>query len=73
MSVGRQPRGHAAANQAKQECPKSHPYSVENTYFYVRPSGYPVRLCRTCRRERNRIRAAAARRAAVADDTEGMA
>lgn len=43
-------RGNVQANAT--HCPSGHPYDEENTY---RIPGRSHRLCRTCRRDRNRI------------------
>lgn len=51
-------RGRPGWNwRAKTHCPQGHPYDEENTY---RPPGSGDRLCRECRRVRNRERQGAA-------------
>lgn len=51
-------RGRSGWNwRAKTHCPQGHPYDEENTY---RPPGSGDRLCRECRRVRNRERQGAA-------------
>jgi hypothetical protein len=44
--------GFAAVNAAKTHCPHGHEYTPENTYANPNPQG--GRICRTCKRERDR-------------------
>jgi hypothetical protein len=44
-----------ARQRAKRRCPKGHPYSRTNTYIQPSTGG---RVCRTCARERKRVRKA---------------
>lgn len=44
-------KGLCAENKTKTECPKGHKYSDDNTYIDTTGS----RVCKLCRRERNRI------------------
>ncbi len=46
--------GFAAVNARKTHCPQGHPYDEANTYVNPRTGG---RMCRTCNRERARMRA----------------
>ena len=41
-----------AVNQQKTHCPQNHPYNTANTYT---PPGTNRRMCRTCRREAQRV------------------
>jgi hypothetical protein len=41
-------------NKRKTECPKGHPYTVENTIIEMSPTGREWRRCRTCHYARNR-------------------
>jgi hypothetical protein len=49
--------GFAAVNAAKTHCPRGHEYTPENTYVNPHPDG--GRICRTCKRDRDRRRSAA--------------
>lgn len=40
-----------AFNARKTECLRGHPFSIENTHFFVRRNGKHGRACRTCKRE----------------------
>lgn len=41
--------------KVKTHCPQGHPYTPENTYYYINPeSGKSFRTCRICRRARER-------------------
>lgn len=44
--------GFAGVNAAKTHCPHGHEYSPENTYHNPNPNG--GRICRTCKRKRDR-------------------
>jgi hypothetical protein len=44
--------GFAAINAAKTHCPRGHEYTPENTYTNPNPNG--GRICRTCKRARDR-------------------
>jgi hypothetical protein len=44
--------GQTAREIAKTHCPQGHEYTPENTY---RPKWRNVRICRTCKREWNRV------------------
>jgi hypothetical protein len=63
--------GFAAANAAKTHCPHGHEYTPENTYVNPNPDG--GRICRTCKRQRDRL--ARARHRLDVDDpaAEGVA
>lgn len=43
------------ANSLKDRCPQGHPYDDANTYWYTNPNtGRTFRVCRTCKRLRQR-------------------
>jgi hypothetical protein len=62
--------GFAALNAAKTHCPRGHQYTPENTYANPHPDG--GRICRTCKRERDRL-ARARRRLEVDEPTREVA
>ena len=46
----------AAIHSKTESCPQGHPYDEENTYLYTDKQGFPHRLCRACRRDKNHTR-----------------
>jgi hypothetical protein len=56
LRTGELKRGDAHWNRRVQVCPSGHPYDEANTLRYTQPGERERRYCRTCRRERQRIR-----------------